>query len=87
MITAFGFGLVTSLAAGGVGDGVWRRLPPVLAWLAIVLGAGVAVGCVTLAAQLGLHVAGLGIPALVVGLIVGGNAANAITSRTLHRAR
>jgi len=78
-----GVGERYGLGTGLVSDSAWRRLP---AALAAVLGVVAVTASISIAAQLHLDLAGLGVPALVVGLTLGGNAAHALTSGTLTRA-
>ena len=73
MITAFCIGLTAAFVTGLVSDSAWRRLP---ATLAAVLGVAAVTASISIAAQLHLDLAGLGVPALVVGLTLGGNAAH-----------
>ena len=82
MIAAFCFGLAAAFVTGLVGDYAWRRLPAPLGAVAVVLAAAAVSASVSVAAHLHLHLTGLAVPALVVGLILGGNSAHAITVRT-----
>ena len=86
MITAFCFGLGAAFVTGLAGDYAWRRLPASLGALAAVLCVAAVTASVSIAAHLHLDLAGLGVPALVVGLILGGHAAHALTSGTPTRA-
>ena len=81
MITAFAFGIAVTLATGLAGDFAWRRLPGALSGLAALLGTTVAMAAIAAGAHLHLQVTGWGVPALIFGLIAGGQAAHLLTGR------
>jgi hypothetical protein len=80
MITAFCYGLAVATATGLVGGYVWRHAAPALAALAGLAGAAVVMTAVSAAGHLGVHLTGAAIPALVFGLIAGGQVGHALTT-------
>lgn len=84
MITAFAFGITVAVVTGLAGDYAWRRLPSALSGLAALLGTAVAMALVAAGAHLHLKVAGWAVPALIFGVIAGGQVAHLLTVRRPH---
>ena len=79
MITGFAFGITVAVVTGLAANYAWRRFPSALSGLAALLGTAVAMALVAVGAHLHVKVTGWAVPALIFGLIAGGQVGHLLT--------